>query len=522
MSKKVYLKDSRAKLLEGINLYADAVKSTLGPSGKFVIINNGNGEEPFSTKDGVTVGNSMDSPDHVINTAIQLIKKVATKTDFDNGDGTTTASVLCRELIVLGMKFQENKNFEQHRFRETIYRELNIIIKKLQDAAINIPLSEIGKVALTSANNDIEIAELFQEAFNNTKEDGYINIVESVTGKSYVDIVKGYVIDLGYMDRRFGNDEITGLFKAPKCRIVIYDNEFTDKQEMLKLIERAPKADPLPVLIFAKDYSKEVVGIVDFNNLDRIGNRICLIKNQLRGSEYSDLINDLSNYTGAEPIKHFDEFDSEFGEAKNVVVKQGYTIFGELEGTRKELMDNYLFLLKAAAKEESSPEYADQILKRVNRIENGITTFYVGGDSDIERIEKKHRVDDAYKACQIALKGKVIMGGGQALALLSKKYSECDDYEKMFVEMIHKPFYEILANSLHTESESVIIREQLSFQNGYNAKTRQFENLYESGIVDPVDVVINSLKNAVSIAMTILSTECLIVETHNIYTNGII
>jgi chaperonin GroEL len=517
MSKKVYLKESRKKLLEGVNLYADAVKSTLGPSGKFVIINNGPGEEPFPTKDGVTVGDSMDSPDPVINTAIQLIKKVASKTDFDNGDGTTTASVLCRELIVLGMKLQENVHFDQHKFKETIYRELDNIIEQLHDVAVNIPLCDIGKVALTSANNDLEIANLFQEAFNNTKEDGYINIVESVTGKSYINIVKGYVVDLGYMDRRFGNDEITGLFKANKCRIVIYDNEFTDKQEMLKLISRSPKNDPLPVVIFAKDYSKEVVGIVDFNNMDRIGNKICLIKNQLRGSEYSDLINDLSNYTGAEPVKHFDEFDSEFGEATNVIVKQGYTIFGDLEGTRKELMNNYLFLLKAAAKEEMSPEYSQQILKRVNRIENGITTFYVGGDSDIERIEKKHRVDDAYKACKIALKGKVIIGGGQALVLLSKDLNKCDDYEMVFHKTIIKPFYEILLNSLHSEESSHEIKNQLSFKNGYNAKTRQFENLYDSGIVDPLDVAINGLKNAVSIAMTILSTECLIVEVGNDY-----
>lgn len=515
MSKKVYLKDSREKLLEGINLYADAVKSTLGPSGKFVIINNGNGEDPFPTKDGVTVGNSMDSPDPVIDTAIQLIKKVASKTDFDNGDGTTTASVLCRELIVLGMKLQETDGFDEHKFRETIYRELDIIIQKLNEVAVTIPLCDIGKVALTSANNDIEIANLFQEAFDNTKEDGYINIVESVTGKSYVNIVKGYVVDLGYMDRRFANNEITGLFEAPKCRILIYDNEFTDKQEMLKLISRAPKDNPLPVLIFAKDYSKEVVSIVDFNNMDRIGNKICLIKNQLRNDEYSSLLLDLSNYTGAEPIKHFDEFDAEFGEATNVVVKQGYTIFGELEGTRKELMDNYLYLLKSAAKEESSPSYAEQILKRVNRIENGITTFYVGGDSDIERIEKKHRVDDAYKACQIALKGKVLMGGGQALVLLSKDLNDCDDYEMIFSRTIRKPFYEILLNSFHSESRCQHIRENLSFEKGYNAKTRQFENLYETGIIDPLDVVINGLKNAVSIAMTILSTECLIVETQN-------
>lgn len=516
MSKRVYLKDSREKLLEGINLYADAVKSTLGPSGKFVIINNGDGEDPFATKDGVTVGNSMDSNDPVVNTAIQLIKKVASKMDSDSGDGTTTASVLCRELIALGMKYQVDESFDNHLFKEVVYRELDLLIKNLTKNSFKIELADIGKVALTSANNDFQIANLFQQAFNNSKEDGYIHIVDSVYGESYIDIVKGYVIDLGYMDRRFGNNPITGFFEADKCRVVVYDNEFTDKSEMIKLIERSPKSNPLPIIIFAKDYSKEVVSIVDYNNLDRIGNKICLIKNQFRNDEYSNLINDICNYTGAEAISHFDEFDSEFGEATNVIIKPGYTIFGELEGTRKELMDNYLFLLESAAKEEKSPAYSAQISKRVSHIRNGITTFYVGGDSDIEIKEKRHRVEDAYKACKAALKGNVVIGGGQSLVLLSKRNDVCNNYyESIFHMSIRTPFYEILSNSLHTYEKATEIRETISFELGYNAKTRVYEDLKESGIVDPLSVVVNGLKNAVSIAMTILSTECLIVETHN-------
>ncbi len=500
--------------MEGINLFADAVKSTLGPSGKFVIINNGYGEEPFATKDGVTVGNSLDSDDAVINTAIQIIKKVASKMDEDSGDGTTTATVLCRELIKLGMEERKNPNFDDHTFRETIYQELQKVIDIIKSKSVKIPLEDIGKVALTSANNDVEIAGLFQAAFNNAKEDGYINILESVTGKSYVDIIKGYVVELGYMDRRFANNQITGFFEAPKCKVVIYDNEFTDKREMIKLIERSGKINPLPIMIFAKDYSKDVLGVVDFSNMDRTGEKICLIKNTLRNDEYASLLSDISNYTGAEIIQNFDEFDAEFGEAHNVVVKQGYTILGENIGTQNELLNDYLYLLEQAAKEEKSNAYAVAFKKRIDRMRNGVTTFYVGGNSDIEIKEKKHRVEDAYKACKAALKDNVIMGGGQSLCLATPE-GYLNSYQKVFYNATNKPFWEILLNSLHKQNDVIKIYEKISWKKGYNAKTRKFENLYDSGIVDPVSVVVNGLTNAVSIALTVLSTECLIVETHN-------
>lgn len=513
MSKKVYLKDSQDKLLEGINILSDAVKSTLGPSGKTVIIAR-IGESPFSTKDGVTVAMEMENEDPVINAGIQLVKKVASKMDEDSGDGTTTATVLCRELIKLGMEERKKPNFDDHNFRKTVQEELQKVINIIKSKSVKIPLDEIGKVALTSANNDFEIANLFQLAFNNAKEDGYINILESVTGKSYVDIIKGYVVELGYMDRRFANNQITGFFEAPKCKVVIYDNEFTDKREMLKLIERSGKINPLPIVIFAKDYSKDVLGIVDFINMDRTGEKICLIKNPLRNDEYASLISDISNYTGAEIIKNFDEFDSEFGEAHNIVVKQGYTILGENVGTQNELLNNYLFLLEQAAKEEKSNAYAVAFKRRIDRMRNGVTTFYVGGNSEIEIKEKKHRVEDAYKACKAALKDNVIMGGGQSLCLATP-FTNLHSYEQVFYKAINRPLWEILKNSLHQEKDINEIASKITWQEGYNAKTREFENLYDSGIVDPVSVVVNGLTNAVSIALTVLSTECLIVETQN-------
>jgi chaperonin GroEL len=515
MSKEIYLKDSQDKLMQGINLLADAVQSTLGPSGKTVIIKNLE-EEPFSTKDGVTVAMSMNSSDPVMDVGIQMVKKVASKMDSDSGDGTTTATVICRGLIQLGMEARKEPFFDEHDFKSCIYGALENTLKIIRSKSQKIELEDIGKVALTSANSDYVIANLFQQAFINSGKDGYINIVESTTGKSFVDTIRGYVVQLGYMERSFANNPLTGFFEAVKSLVLVYDNEFVDKKEMIKLIQwNAKQTAQLPILIIAKDYSKEVMGIVEFNNMDRIGNKICLIKNPLRNEEYITLLDDIAQYTGAEISKSYDEYDTVLGTVNDLVVKQGYTVFGPNTGTQHELLQDYLFLLETAANEEKSPFYAEDMHKRVSRMRHGVTTFYVGGDSEIELKEKKHRVEDAYKACNAALKNNVVIGGGQSLALISRDYKLENKYEKVFYSAIVAPFLTILKNSLHNNEDTMEIYKNITWDKGYNAKTREFEDLQSSGVIDPVSVVCNALTNAVSIALTVLSTECLIVETQN-------
>jgi len=515
MSKQIYLSDSQTKIMEGINLLADAVQSTLGPSGKTVIIAE-EGDEPFATKDGVTVANCMNSRDPVINVGMQLIKKVASKMDFDSGDGTTTVTVLCRALIKHGLELKAKKGFDEHAFKETIYTCLGRTIYELKKHSREVLLADIGKVALTSTNNDKFLANLFQEAFNNSGTEGYINIVESVTGKSYVDIIKGYVVELGYMERAYANNPLTGFFEAPKCSVLVYDNEFTSKKEIMALIRvNNGYTNPLPILIIAKDYSKEVQGIVEFNNMDRTGNKICLIKNPLRNDEYNTMLQDIAQYTNAEVASSYSEYDTELGIAYDLVVKQGYTVMGEIPETERKVLDTYLSLLEQASEQEKSGHYSAMMLKRVARMRHGVTTFYVGGDSDIELKEKKHRVEDAYKSCKAALKDNVIMGGGQSLVLITLNYNPKEEYEMAFYKAMFEPFNIILKNSLHKDDDRVNVSKQIKWGYGYNAKTREYEDLHESGIIDPVSVQINALTNAVSIALTVLSTECLIVETPN-------
>lgn len=520
MSKEIYLNDSQAKLIEGVNLLADAVKSTLGPSGKSVIIKN-NGQEPYSTKDGVTVAMEIESDDEVMNVGIQMVKKVASKTDADGGDGTTSATVLCRELIVSGMKLKNNDDFNDHAFKTSIYSSLGKTLKKLEESSREISVEEVYNVALTSSNSDTQIATLMREAFLSTGRDGYINIIESTSGKSYISSIKGFVVNLGYVSRNFANNNVTNFFEAAEANILIFDGDLSNTKVANKIIRKSltDKYNLKPLVVIAKDFNKQVIEMFEFNNKNSNCPGFCLVRNSLRNDEYVSLNNDIANYTGSTIITDFDEYEEVFGVAKDLVVKEGFSIFGQPEDTQKEILDSYLKELSEASDVEASPYHALSMKKRVNTMINGITTYYVGGDSDIEIKEKRDRIEDAYKACKAALSGKVVIGGGQALALISKGHffesnSQNKDkkYEDMFFKFILAPFVNILANSLHKPEEIDFIFNNLTERNGYNAKTRRNEDLFKSGVIDPLSIVSNGLKNAVSIALTVLSTECLIVE----------
>ena len=520
MSKKILLKgDSRKKILEGIELLADAVQSTLGPSGKTVIIHDDPYNDPFITKDGVTVAQACNSSDPVMNAGIQMIKSVASKMNLDNDDGTTTVTVICRELIKLGMTAAENENFNEHDFKTAINQCLKDTLEIISKNIIPITLKDIYKIAYTSSNNDEKIATLFQMAYDNAKEEGYINIAESATGESYVDVIKGFVLDMGFSERKYANDSKSGFFKAQKCNVILYDNDFTDKKEMDRVVQKfAHMATMLPLLIIAKDFSKDVERIVDYINLDKVNLQICLIKNQLRNDEYHNLMADLSNFTGADICSEYDDLEYTSGIVHNLIVKPTHTIFGEPQNTQAKKFTDYILELKEKAANEKSEAYKEQILKRVANMTNGITTLYVGGNSALEIKEKRHRVDDAYGACRAALQSNVIVGGSTALMLISREFKKQynnENYQHIFADAIAAPFRQILLNSNHTETEISDIAKTISWTKNYNAKSRKFESFKKSGVVDPVKVVVGALVNSISTAMAVLSTECLIVETGN-------
>lgn len=505
-------------MLEGLELLTKAVGSTLGPSGKTVIIHN-DGEEPFTTKDGVTVAEAINHPNPIMNAAIQLFKKVSSKMNIDSGDGTTTVTVICYELIRLGFELENEPDFDPYLFKKIIEECLERTLEEILRRSKNVEISDIMNIATISANNDPAIGKLFQEAYDQTGKDGYINIVESVNGESFTKIIQGYVIDHGYPERKYANNKLTNFFEAKEAYVLIYDNELIEKKEIMDIVKFFDsKARKLPLIIFAKDFSKVTLPIIDFHNMDRSSYGICPIKIPLRNQEYIDLLSDISNYTGAEITKKFDQFSYSEGTANDVIVKQGYTIFGKPGKTRQEILDSYLNDLNLSAAAEASHHIAEEIKKRINKMTKGVTTIYIGANSDIELKEKQHRVDDAYHACRASLQSGRIIGGGQSLLLIALENdngSHTDKYRKVFYDAISKPFFQILENSNHNEEDRKKIRDKITWEKGYNAKTRKFENLMETGVIDPVKILVDSLTNAVSIATTILNTECTIIDQRN-------
>lgn len=517
MSKKVYLSDNYGSISSGVEILARGVGSTLGPSGKTVIIHR-QGEDPFITKDGVTVANEIDSDDDLERLGILLARKASSKMDEDDGDGTTSATVMLHGFFkgFLGYREVVGDGFSMFTFQNRIHELVEYVEGELDKISVYPDLGRLYKIALTSSNNDVLIADLLTQAFKKVGHDGYINLVDSVTGHSYLDSIDGFVLEMGYADRKYSNDLVSGFFKADIAGVLLYDGEMKSRSEVLKFMAHESRKGR-PILVIAKDYSREVMELVSFSNSQPMNPKICLVKNIYRNDEYDGLLSDIEHYTGAVRTSEYDEFDTEVGEVNNLVVKQGYMIFGKASDYLQKDLDDYLELLTLSAKEESSVFLKDQILKRVSRIKNGVTTLYIGGNSEIEIKERRHRVEDAFKACKSAIRNHVVIGGGNSIVSIAKKYVDHTDESRLFFDAILSPFFLILENSMHTIEESYAIYNKIGDGKYYDAKTRQYTNYDDCYVMDPVSVVVNGIKNAVSIFLTVISTECIIIEKNRDY-----
>lgn len=463
MSKAVYLKDSFDFIADGVELLAKGVGSTLGPSGKTVIIHR-IGEDPFITKDGVTAANEFDSDHPLIRLGIMLARKVSSKMDTDDGDGTTSTTVVLNALI---QNYREHIGAEtlpeMYEFQQQIHFLANFLYTELDKRAKVPTIDDLKRIALTSTNHDEILAELFHKAYAKVGFDGYINLANSNNGESKVDIIDGFVLEMGYADRKYANNPVTNFFEAKTARILLYDAEFTDRKQMVDFLSQyLPKG--VPVVVIAKNFSSEVVELVDYNNSTAKGTVVCLVKNIYRNDEYDGLVSDIEHYTGAVRTKSFEKFETELGICHDLVIKQGYTIMGKCDETLESSLEDYLHLLTLSAEEEASLFLKEQILKRVSRIKNGVTTVYIGGDSEIEIKERRHRADDAFKACNSAIRNKVIVGGGNTIVNIAKEFKKITEttVSELFFDSVLAPFFLILENSLHSANEQNMIYYQIS------------------------------------------------------------
>lgn len=526
MSKKVLLKEGRQKLAKGIKLLNDAVVSTLGPSGMSVIIRNGM-EEPFITKDGVTVAKSIESDDEVEMAGIMLIRKASTKMDEDSGDGTTTATLLCSSMIERG--FADNI-VDVVSYKRGMITAQDRALAYLEESKRIIDYSDLNmltKVATISANNDKKLGKMVAEAVSASGRFGKVNVMASL--RTYSEIVKteGYAFDLGFADASFINDVRTGSFICDrKSLLILYKGQLTDKNEWLQLADMAMEKNQ-SITIIAEDYSSDIRSVLaPFANqrLKSSGStaEICLIKNPMREIEYKNLFEDLSAYTGAITVTKIDKYMTEYGEVSKIQVKPGVTILGESLCD----IDYHIEALKDRMAADESDYEKEECRKRISRLEGSVVTLFIGANSDVEAKELMDRAVDATNACKLAADEGIVIGGGQvylSIPEISFLTKVNEDYKKGFNNVmvnLQKPFEQIYKNCKPAISKEEMLAELsskriLSPSYGYDMKKHEYCDLFESGVVDPLPVVKNSLINAVSVASTVLTTECVIVEKIN-------
>jgi chaperonin GroEL len=525
MEKKIsFGKESREKLLSGVNQLADAVVCTLGPSGRNVFISHA-GKNPTSTKDGVTVAKEVELEDPTENTGAQAVKQVAIESARLAGDGTTTATLLAREIYSQGLSELENSNaVEVKRGIDIATKEVVKYLKKNYSQEITEE-EQLKQVATISGNNDPEVGELIATAMDKVGRDGLITIEESKTGETYLETVEGMQFNRGYKSPYFVTDNSTMNSVLNEPLILITDKRLQQIKELLPLLESVSQQSK-SLLIIAEDIDGEALSTLVVNKMRGTLN-VVAVKAPEFGDRKKAMLEDIATLTGGKVVSpekgmKLDHFDPKwFGKARKVTVgKDDTTVIdgrGEEEAIAQRIED-----LKAQIDNTVSPYEKEILQDRLAKIIGGVAIIHVGGHTEVEMREKKDRVDDALHATKAALEEGILPGGG--IALLNASFflrenplvAQHPDQEKGFdivMRAIRKPFEQILLNAGETQ-EKIEDREQTLLAQdkwqGFNPRTGQYVDMLKDGIIDPTKVTRLALENASSVAGTMLITECVI------------
>lgn len=512
MRQVVLRKDSRDKLIEGIDILADAVSSTLGPSGKTVVIHIDQ-RGIFTTKDGVTVAKSIQSSDPLIDAGIQLIKNASLQMDEDCGDGTTGVTVISRGIVKNFLK----SNYNLRKLISEIDQYKSLFFSFLDSQAkFDFDLREI---AMVSSNSDKEISDLVVEAFSYCDGDynAHINIIDANDGKSRVYKEEGYVIDLGLMDPMFANESSTSHFVSENARLVIVDKEVNNKPDFISFLKNNNDKD---LIIIAPDFSYEMLDYFKFYNANN-AYKIAPIKNHKRILETFHEFEDLSFLSDCSLNQRLNILYTA-GEVSRAVLKPGYSVF-KFDDSFSEKKDELLESLKDAYQNHSSPFMKEQIQKRITKLKTGIISIYLGAETDIALKEKKDRLVDTINTCRNAYREGVVMGGGYSYILFEiqkqYQYSEKERDLDFNSEIIAASTSEIIRNIIYNNSyDDTKVKEVLEmFIKGsvYDVVNNRYIPISSFKVFDPVYVLKKQFELAASIAITILSTECLIVNEKN-------
>ena len=519
--------ESREKLLNGVNQLANAVVSTLGPNGRNVVIAQPGGMNPSSTKDGVTVAKSVELEDPVENMGAQIVKQAAIKTADKAGDGTTTSTLLTKELLTEGMKHLSAGNRNAVSIKRGMDKAAKAIVNQLKSLSTDISSEDqIEQVATISSNNDPEIGKLIATAMDKVGREGVVTVEESKTNETTLETVEGMQFDRGYKSPYFVTNNSTMQASLEDPYILLYDGKINQVKELLPILESVSQQNK-PLLIVAEDIDGEALAAMIVNKMRGIL-KCCAVKAPDFGERRTHILEDMAILTGGTVISkqkgmRLDKITFEqLGTSRGVTVEKDKTTIVDGAGTEEAIVERLEEIKDQIDRAESA--YATEALQnRLAKMAGGVAIINVGGFTETEMKEKKDRVDDALHATRAAIDEGIVPGGGVALLnakeniLLGEIDTDDDSDEELGVDIlmnaIEKPFTQILLNAGITKYHSILSKVETDNNGtGFNIKTSEFVNMITEGIIDPTKVTRTALENAVSVAGTMLITECTIVD----------
>ena len=509
---------ARTELMKGIDVLADAVVVTLGPNGRNVVIaNNG---IPQSTKDGVTVAKSITLKNPTQEVGVQLVKQAAIKTAEKAGDGTTTSTLLAREMVRAGLQALNNGENAVEIKRE-IDRAVDLIVKNLRENISEDISSEeqLEQIATISSNNDPETGKLIATAIEKVGMEGVVHIEESRTGETYLETVEGMQFDRGYKSPYFvtNNNNMTTVLE--NAAVLIADQKFTQVKELLPILE-AVSSQGKSLLIIAEDVDGEALATLIVNKMRGIM-KVCAVKAPDFGDRRKLILEDIAVTTGGQVFSKekgmkLEKFSWDwFGEARTITIDKETTTIVDGKG-RTESIEARIEELQQQINKAQTPFEIEKLQERLAKFVGGVAIIHVGGATETEMREKKDRVDDALHATKAAIEEGIVPGGGAALwyAREAIMYPSTTG-AKIVYKACGKPFEQILINAGFSSTEAQMVGLQLDPTNtwlGYNIKEEKCVDMKEAGIIDPTKVTRTALQNAASVAGTILLTECTVVD----------
>ena len=514
--------DARELLKSGVDQLANAVKVTLGPKGRNVVIGKKFGA-PQITKDGVTVAKEVELEDNFENAGAQLVKSVASKTGDDAGDGTTTATILTQAIVTEGLK-NVAAGANPMDLKRGIDKAVAKVVEHIKESAevVGDNYDKIEQVATVSANNDPEIGKLLADAMRKVSKDGVITIEESKTRETSIGVVEGMQFDRGYLSGYFvtDTDKMECVMENPY--ILLYDKKISNVKDFLPILQPAAESGR-PLLVIAEDVDSEALTTLVVNRL-RAGLKICAVKAPGFGDRRKAMLEDIAVLTGGVVISEekglsLDKATLEMlGTAKKVTISKDNTTIVDGAGEKEAIKDRVAQIKNEIAASTSSYD-KEKLQERLAKLSGGVAVLYVGANSEVEMKEKKDRVDDALCATRAAMEEGVVVGGGTTYiraqeALKDLKGENADEQTGINIvcRAIEEPLRQIIANAGGEGAVVVNKVREGKGDYGYNARKDVYEDLRAAGVIDPAKVSRVALENAASIAGMFLTTECLIVD----------